>query len=779
MSLALPLALYLELGWACTPLNDERTPCWSSFGDRPLKSVDELPPDAAGLGILPSLSGLVDIDCDTDEMVAAAALLMPPTACFGHSGQVRHYLYAYVGDDPPFLNYHEGEFRAGKTSKGGHDRYTAIPPTPSKRGEPTTWTRPPEDLASLPTGELVYLYARASLIAKLARAARPHQRHTLHLEIAGSLLKRGWPEDEVRLLVSQVCTVSKDPDYDDRQAAVTSTLVKHAAGEKLRTLSEAKGEAGFGLGKIFDRISELRGWAPAAATNGSILLTGIAAEDAEKLAEALSKDPTLYTRGGALVRVRDVDGLPCVEAHDRWSIMGPLAQYAPTHMITKFGAKRCDPPETTVTTMLRMPAWPGSRVLTDVLTSPTLRIDGSPIAAPGYDEEARALLWELPGRSLAGFEVGRTRADGRRALRSLLEVIENFPLDDQGRCVWLALLLTLASRPLVKGPVPMFIADAPLGGSGKSLLITLASIITNGAECPTMAAPYSEEATKVYYAVGASGRPLLFLDNCDRKSPESDALEQAVTQGQISTRLMRTNREASTPFRCVVAISGNNVSFSDTFERRALRIRLGAVADGPREFAQPRVREWCQKFSTGLLGHVLTALRAFLEARARQDPSTLAAPPTRTLVSFEEWSALVPQCLAWYGLPDVVAGAVEERMRATSSDDWRESAVEHVAAWAAKLPEAAGGEFRAKTLWARVSEGSFGGSSRELRESLEAAIGRPLKTAVDVGRALSRLRDVPTGPTGFERTLRARLDDDGVSWWRVEGAAVLRAARAG
>ena len=58
------------------------------------------------------------------------------------------------------------------------------------------------------------------------------------------------------------------------------------------------------------------------------------------------------------------------------------------------------------------------------------------------------------------------------ALRALLEVIENFPLDDHGRCVWLALLLTLASRPLVRGPVPMFVADAPQGGSGKSLLVT-------------------------------------------------------------------------------------------------------------------------------------------------------------------------------------------------------------------------------------------------------------------------------------------------------------------
>ena len=66
----------------------------------------------------------------------------------------------------------------------------------------------------------------------------------------------------------------------------------------------------------------------------------------------------------------------------------------------------------------------------------------------------------------------------RACVDILLDVISDFPFADQSsRANALAILFTLLMRPVIKGHIPLAVVDAPMQGTGKTLLVSsLASI---------------------------------------------------------------------------------------------------------------------------------------------------------------------------------------------------------------------------------------------------------------------------------------------------------------
>ncbi|MFD2135068.1 hypothetical protein ACFSLT_07185 [Novosphingobium resinovorum] len=164
-----------------------------------------------------------------------------------------------------------------------------------------------------------------------------------------------------------------------------------------------------------------------------------------------------------------------------------------------------DPPRPVAATILsRDGEWQFPRL--GVITTPTLRPDGTILSTPGYDAQTQLLLMDPP--RLPAIPEQPTRADALKALAFLNALLDEFPfVDEASRSVALSGLIT----PVVRGAMqvaPMHVTSAPVAGSGKSYIIDLAAAISIGQRAPVMAAGRDEaETEKRLVSALLGGRP--------------------------------------------------------------------------------------------------------------------------------------------------------------------------------------------------------------------------------------------------------------------------------
>jgi phage/plasmid primase-like uncharacterized protein len=120
-----------------------------------------------------------------------------------------------------------------------------------------------------------------------------------------------------------------------------------------------------------------------------------------------------------------------------------------------------------------------------VITTPTLRPNGTILDMPGYDRATRLLLLEPP--EMPAIPENPTRADAEAALELLKGLIAEFPfIDDASQSVALSALIT----PVVRGAMtvaPFHVFTAPTPGTGKSYLADIANAMPPGSaaqSCP-------------------------------------------------------------------------------------------------------------------------------------------------------------------------------------------------------------------------------------------------------------------------------------------------------
>jgi hypothetical protein len=213
-------------GWQDRPTEEEDLPRW--WGD------------GAGLNIGVQLGGasggLVDVDLDCAEALAAADLFLPATgAVFGRAGAPRaHRLYVCPGAPDLRLRAPDGkalaELRAGES--GG--RQTVFPPSVHVSGERIAWDGPCEPAAVPPPAieVAVYRLAAAALLARCWPA--PGGRHDAYVALGGALAHLGLGEEDAALIVRAVCAATGNPPEDDKPlAAVRDSYRKRGEGRKV------------------------------------------------------------------------------------------------------------------------------------------------------------------------------------------------------------------------------------------------------------------------------------------------------------------------------------------------------------------------------------------------------------------------------------------------------------------------------------------------------------------------------------------------------------------
>jgi hypothetical protein len=452
---------------------------------------------------------------------------------------------------------------------------------------------------------------------------------------------------------------------------------------------------------------------------------------------ARNDPPAVFVRGRLLTRLKDrvADDPPILEPLTDDALRGVLARVADwTHVRnTQHGEveEPAPPPMNAVKDLATLPDWPGVPSLTAVVETPVFARDGTLVDFPGYCSAAR--LWYSPAPDLVVPPVSAapTAVEVDRARHLIVtELFGDFPFaDDASRAHAVAALLLPFVRPMIDGPTPLHLLDAPVEGTGKTLLASAISVVSTGRDVEAIAeAKDDEEWRKRITAVLAEGPTIVLLDNINRVL-DAGALAAALTARVWKDRLLGVSKTARLPVTCVWLASGNNTRLSRELIRRTLFCRLDAKTDAPwlrAEFRHPDLLAWAKANRGELVWAALTLARAWLAAGR--------PPGTARLGMYESWAATVGGILDVTGVPGLLANAKEFRAaRADQVGEWRA----FIAAWWARF---AGREVGVRDLFQLATEQSLLDSvlgdkgERSQRTRLGLALARSVDRVFDAYR---------------------------------------------
>jgi putative DNA primase/helicase len=399
--------------------------------------------------------------------------------------------------------------------------------------------------------------------------------------------------------------------------------------------------------------------APAAKAGGNkavvVLCAGELHQNAIDAEAALvAANVSLYIHGNAIVRpiIDDAPGfhgtktkvarLRALSVHDLRRILAEHVQCERFDLRQKKSVVVNPPTELVETILVRDGEWQFPP-LRGIITTPTLRRDGTILSEVGYDRASGLLLATQP--VMPAMPEKPTQDNAREALSVLLGVLAEFPfVSDADRSVALSILIT----PVVRGGMmvaPLHAATAPTRGTGKSYLFDTAAAIATGERCPVINAGRTEEETeKRLGAELMSGQPIVLVDNLNGDF-SGDFLCSAIERPVVKPRVLGRSENKRIENHSTFFANGNNLRLVGDVVRRAVTCSLDANMERP-ELRQFRGNPVAAILSDRgrYVAACLTIVRAYLEAGCPN--------PCPTLASFDDWSRLVRSALVWLACTD-------------------------------------------------------------------------------------------------------------------------------
>ena len=379
----------------------------------------------------------------------------------------------------------------------------------------------------------------------------------------------------------------------------------------------------------------------------------------------------IFTRAGTLVEpvaetMLAADGRQTVVARLRPfcpdSLLGPIAESA---SFQKYDHRRSqwvdtDPsPQHVRMILTNERRWRFPHV-NGVITTPTLRADGSLLADPGYDPASQ--LYLLPGFQLPPIAERPSKREARDAFGFLTGLLAEFSFkattgEDEkrlNRAIALSGLLTALVRgSLPTAPVHLIDADTP--GTGKSYLVDIIAMIATGRLCPVITALKNiEETEKRLGAIILSGMSVVSLDNCAHDL-SGELLCQIAERPMIKVRILGRSEMPDCECHTAVFATGNNIAFKGDMVRRGFACHLESLEEQPelRAFQQDALKQAAADRGR-YVAAALTIIRAYLTTGAPR----VCGP----FGSYAEWSTMVRSPLVWLGEPDPVASIRTNRV---------------------------------------------------------------------------------------------------------------------
>jgi hypothetical protein len=369
-----------------------------------------------------------------------------------------------------------------------------------------------------------------------------------------------------------------------------------------------------------------------------------------------------------IVKAKAADGRSTTVARLHPFVVPSLLEWmASAALFEQFNGRRkgwvaIDPPRQVAETLLARKGLWSVPCISGVITTPTLRSDGSLLADKGYDA-ATGLYLALNLPELVMPEPTREAAEA--GFKLLTDLFAEFsfaePLD---RAVAISGLLTA----LVRGSLPtapMYLIGAHAPGTGKSYLVDVISAVT-GRVCPVITASKSEEETeKRLGAVLLSGDSMISIDNCTRDLG-GELLCQLTERSLVKIRVLGRSETPECECHLTLFATGNNILLKGDMVRRGLVCTLDALSERPelRSFQHDPLKHVLNNREASVAA-ALTITRAYLAAGA---PRQKCGP----LGSYPEWSRMVRSPLVWLGELDPVESMNTARAEDPELNDIRE-----------------------------------------------------------------------------------------------------------
>lgn len=288
-----------------------------------------------------------------------------------------------------------------------------------------------------------------------------------------------------------------EPDYDDGRLVGMLFL----GGRKKTLHSFARGETTYVLADGRQDIKVHAGQLAAAV---------------DETLEVLRDRDDLFDRDEDLVHL--VEGrLRLLDRHSLDQYLGTCVQYLrPKETRGANGWVPCNPPADLSKRVLSIGATRQLKPLLGVISAPTLRPDGSILAEPGYDPETQLFLHLPSGQEMPKVPTEPSIDDARQAVATVMAPFDKFPFfSSLDRSVLMAALLTASVRGSLP-TAPAFGFDAPVQGSGKTLLASCVGALAIGERPPVF--PHTdgrtdEEVRKRLLALFSEGSGAIVWDN--------------------------------------------------------------------------------------------------------------------------------------------------------------------------------------------------------------------------------------------------------------------------
>ena len=383
----------------------------------------------------------------------------------------------------------------------------------------------------------------------------------------------------------------------------------------------------------------------------------------------------------------------------------------------------CNPPNLVANVILsRSGVWTLPSIA-GVITTPTLRPDGSLLIEPGYDAASR--LYHVADATLRLPHIPEkpTKEDAEAALDLLGSLLREFPfVSDVDKAVAYSGLIT----PIMRGmlPVaPLHAIRASTAGTGKSFLVDIASACNTGRPCPVLAAGDGDEETeKRLVGVLVAAFPIVSIDNVNGELG-GDLLCQSIERQVVRVRVLGGSDIQEIESRATFFATGNGLRVRGDMTRRTIICSLDANVERPelRKFDQDPLQRVMDDRGA-FVAAALTIVRAYLVANS---PNRL--PP---VASFTEWSNTVRSALVWLGCADPVV-----TMEAAREDDPELGELQQVvAAW----------------------NGEYGDAPRTLRYACEQALEQTRDEHGDLCASRPALRDALVQVAGERNAINTK-----------------------
>lgn len=400
------------------------------------------------------------------------------------------------------------------------------------------------------------------------------------------------------------------------------------------------------------------------------------ADEAWKALLYTNKPVRLMQRSGEIVRVeRDENGITVREL--TVSKMRHEIARAATFYKTRAqdGMMLCFPPAELAADMLSVPVAPVP-VLKRIVRCPVFNSEGQLETEPGYSEISRNFhappegfeaMWVSPEPSLS--EIAE-------AFEFFVDnVLIDFPFRSKSdRAAAVALWLQPFVREMINGPVPVYLLDSSMNGSGKSMLGECL-LYPSQLKWPALVSEIGnpEEMEKLLSAILLTRDPIVFIDNIS-KSVASGIFANYITATTKKCRRLGKTEVIEIPVEQTWVMAGANIDLTNENARRSLQIRLEPNTGTPelrQNFKHPFLKRWIVENQRKLVWAAHTLIQYWI---AQGKP----APKGRSLGSFESWHYVMGGILESIGVTGFLGNI--EQFNAESNTE-RQGWTEFVGEW--------------------------------------------------------------------------------------------------